>query len=425
MANRKEGNIKRGVYYSIKGVSSNQKVLNEKHTQELRDLMNRELVSKQLLQWADNNDIKIRSDHQCGSYLYSCTEKKAIHVDTRISPSALVKLLARELTYYQVDYESPSVNISSRISQTSYLWRKNADLLVTETHSQGQKKDDKKRIQQIRQLMKKSPLGKQMLKWADSRDVKIYLDHQCKKSVGYHRSGTNSVCLNSRFKNNRLVETLAHELRHCWQDHNSLTNLGKQPFPHKQAIYIRFIEADAFAFGRCVGYEASLKTGMKSIGTDFFNKRAKQSLKKDPNALKNGAILSEFFELFFTPSPQRDRYDARSLKTTADFMGIINYRTANVIGEFTKVTTMRRGDQKLDFSKINFFDSGSEPCPNFNPYDEKKVRKLGDIFGQYNYLDHLKKTLSKDEKYLGNFAKEHKTLFKQIKHHKKMQKNKV
>jgi len=421
MTNKQEDKIKRGVYYPIKGISSNQKALNEKHTQELRDLMNKEVISKQLLHWADNNDIKIHSDHQCGSPLYSCTEKNTIHVDTRISPSALVEFLASELTYYQVDYEAPSVNISPRISQTSYLWKVNADFIVTKKHSAGQKKDDKKRIQQIRRLMKKSALGKQMLKWADNRDVKIYLDHQCKKAIGYYKTETNAVCLNSRYKNNSLVEVLAHELRHCWQDHSDLIK-GREISPQEYAIRTRFIEADAFAFGRCVGYEVSLETDIKSIGTDVFNKKAKQSLKKDPNALKNGLILSEFFELFFTFSPQRHRYDAHSLKRIANQLGIIDYRTPSVTGEFASITPIPRSYPKPDLTKFNPYHFGSGPLINFNPYDEKNVRKLGDIFGQYNYLDHLKETLSKDEKYLGNFAKEHKTLFKQIKHRNKMKK---
>src|SRR5690606_16166180 len=127
----------------------------------------------------------------------------------------------------------------------------------------ARRKKDKARIRDIRRLMAKSPLGKELLKWADANNIRIEMDHQT-QAGGYYYQGYKIVALSARSSNEDLTGTLAHEIRHAWQDSHGMIpslsdNLAQLQTPEDYITQIKFIEADAFAVGETVRRSVSAK----------------------------------------------------------------------------------------------------------------------------------------------------------------------
>jgi len=244
----------------------------------------------------------------------------------------------------------------------------------------ARRKKDKARILEIRRLMAKSSLGKELLKWADENDIRIEMDHQT-QAGGYYYPGYKIVALNATSDNLTLVGTLAHEIRHAWQDsHGMIPSLTKD-WDSLQSVgdyitQIKFIEADAFAVGETVRRTVAAKRDQErreewemqfsEKGIDPLSFSASIQDKETPE------LLAKWFTQFFNDPWRRDFYEDRCLKTYAKHIGIADIKIPCGSGEYFDENTKTAIDQK-----------------GLNLRDPQKIHLLGDMLGKGNYMDHL------------------------------------
>lgn len=74
------------------------------------------------------------------------------------------------------------------------------------------------------------------------------------------RQQGNNMYLNGSYSDAKLIETVAHEVRHAWQK-RELGAVSAQLDPRRALILNRFREADAFAFGIYFTYRVEQETG--------------------------------------------------------------------------------------------------------------------------------------------------------------------
>ena len=192
------------------------------------------------------------------------------------------------------------------------------------------RKKDKARIRKIRRLMAKSPLGKELLKWADANNIRIEMDHQT-QAGGYYFQGYKIVALSAQSSSEQLTGTLAHEIRHAWQDSHGMIpslsgNSGQLQTPEDYITQIKFIEADAFAVGETVRRTVAakrhqemkeewvLQNSEKDIDPLIFNAAVKDE--------ETPEVLAQCFTQFFNDPWRRNFYEDRCLKVYAKNIGV-------------------------------------------------------------------------------------------------------
>ncbi|MEZ0225592.1 MAG: DUF6782 family putative metallopeptidase [Alphaproteobacteria bacterium] len=130
------------------------------------------------------------------------------------------------------------------------------------------------RLMAIKAKMQKTPLGREMLKFADDQKISIGMSNSKvmddEPGDGFLVKGTyssGSVLLNGdEKKDDELVLTLVHELRHAWHD-LALRQGDLRLDPLRRLIRDRVLEADVFAFEAHFGYEYEKATGARlSLG---------------------------------------------------------------------------------------------------------------------------------------------------------------
>ncbi len=248
----------------------------------------------------------------------------------------------------------------------------------------ARRKKDKARIREIRRLMAKSPLGKDLLNWADENNIRIEMDHQT-KAGGYYYPGYKIVALNAASDNLTLVGTLAHEIRHAWQDSHGMIpslsdNLAQLQAPEDYITQIKFIEADAFAVGESIRRTVSVKRRqeikedylLQSVTQDF-DLSALEHMFDPPRANEETPeLLAQRFTQFFNDAWRRNFYEDRCLKTYAKNIGVPDIRIPCGSGEyFDEKTRTAIHQDGLDLR------------------NEQKIHLLGDLFGKGNYMEHL------------------------------------
>ncbi|TNE25188.1 MAG: hypothetical protein EP349_10795 [Alphaproteobacteria bacterium] len=250
----------------------------------------------------------------------------------------------------------------------------------------ARRKKDKARLREIRRLMAKSPLGKELLKWADANNIRIEMDHQT-KAGGYYYQGYKIVALNAASDNLTLVGTLAHEIRHAWQDSHGMIpslsgNLAQMQTPEDYITQIKFIEADAFAVGESVKRTVSAKRGQ-----EMREEWALQFPEKDIDPLifamplkdeETPELLAQRFTQFFHDAWRRNFYEDRCLKVYAKNIGVPDIKIPCGTGEYFN-----------DKTKIAIHQDGLDLD------DLQKIHLLGDMLGKGNYMDHLPEGISK------------------------------
>jgi len=103
----------------------------------------------------------------------------------------------------------------------------------------------KERMKGLFNQLEEKWIGRSILAWAESNNVNITWDTQADTS--YFSTKENTVYLMWNQENDRLIESLAHELRHAWQ--HSIIPLDKyKSNPYAHTVFLQFIEADAFSF---------------------------------------------------------------------------------------------------------------------------------------------------------------------------------
>jgi len=286
---------------------------------------------------------------------------------------------------------------------TPTLWQENIDHILNKRSAKKQI-SDQNRIAFMRRRISESTLGNALLEWADDNDIQILMDHKCNGVIGYYMIGTNTVCLNSLFSNEDLLGTLAHELRHAWQDHNGLLS-NTITTPQDYATQVRFIEADAFAFGAIVAFEAD-STTIKDFQERYYDGRIKKILKENPNGLNDGSCLAAAFDVFFNNTRTRRSYDIDAFDRGLQAIGLSKHSVPNAPpGECCPKDFLEPAKQGL------------------NLRNKDSIRALGDVFGLYNYMDQMKIEPYHNSRYHGNFSQRcRNTTLHRIKNLKKQRK---
>lgn len=168
-------------------------------------------------------------------------------------------------------------------------------------------------------LADESPTLKEALSWAKMHDVAFYIDHMAKGVAGHYSPGTGVVGLSlSALERNPLgvLGTLAHEIRHAWQDYHGLRKALDSRDLATAIITQAMVEADAAAFGERVREEYLIaqvrKAGSTSPAIEAFLKRPV------------GEDLAEKFLKWFTngvrPASYANRTAIRYAKKVLDEM---------------------------------------------------------------------------------------------------------
>lgn len=268
----------------------------------------------------------------------------------------------------------------------------NVDRII-EGHDRKRRITDQVRIRDIRRLMAKSPLGKELLNWADENGIRIEMDHQT-KAGGYYYPGYKIVALNAASDNLTLVGTLAHEIRHAWQDSQGMIpslsdNLAQLQAPEDYITQIKFIEADAFAVGETVRrtvsameYRRREEDWMMSRGHDHCEHLLLELQAKPIKDEETPELLAQRFTEFFENSWRRNFYEDRCLKVYAKNIGVpyinIPCGTGEYFNDKTRALAHRDG---LDLD------------------DQQKIHLLGDLLGKGNYMEYLPTGISKMPRY--------------------------
>jgi hypothetical protein len=148
------------------------------------------------------------------------------------------------------------------------------------------------------------------------------------------------VGLNPRGDEAQLVATLAHELRHAWQDARGfLERLHRSP---EDIVWMtRLVEADAEANAvqicwelKEAGYPDAFEAHKKTGYADESLVAYEQTAQADPASVSNGLAMREAFDQWFARPWRRDAYD----KGTVEWLEfILTHYRAGVKDKFTSI----------------------------------------------------------------------------------------
>ncbi|TAL37289.1 MAG: hypothetical protein EPN97_05530 [Alphaproteobacteria bacterium] len=133
-----------------------------------------------------------------------------------------------------------------------------------------------RRLNVIKAKIQKTALGREMLQFADDQGIRIEMSNSRvmddAPGDGFMVKGaysSSSILLNGEEKkDDELVLTLVHELRHAWHD-LALRQGDLRLDPLHRLIRDRILEADVFAFEAHFGYEYEKATGARlGLGGD-------------------------------------------------------------------------------------------------------------------------------------------------------------
>lgn len=148
-----------------------------------------------------------------------------------------------------------------------------------------------------------TPLGASLLGYAHDTGVNLILSRDM-STADYGLSGGNMVKLNAIKPDADLMTTLAHELRHVWQERQ----MGLKPHavsPDARIAMTRFMEADAFSFGQKYAEDYAEKTG---------NRAPLDSLLAKDCAVKTGLNDTDRFKACAEMIKKGGGYDAAQLR---------------------------------------------------------------------------------------------------------------
>lgn len=131
--------------------------------------------------------------------------------------------------------------------------KKPASLLLKEniasfqaTQTPDQRLKDYERLKKATETIRQSTTGKALLNWASQNNIHIAFDHQMDRDArGLYALDT--VLISPDVEDQLLVSTIAHELRHAWQDKKGMIPNHYDMSPAEYMVKRRIVEADAFA----------------------------------------------------------------------------------------------------------------------------------------------------------------------------------
>jgi len=284
------------------------------------------------------------------------------------------------------------------------LWRQNA-ASICEEQTGERVKNDLARVDHIGQLLMQLPTGQHQMAWVKKNNVEIWLDYTCEGAAGYYIPGTNTVFLNAHTSDLQLVGVLSHELRHCWQDHNSFLPTVISD-ANSYLLKMRMIEADAAAV------ETQILSEIRVLDARYdFNLRQKvflQSyddvLKSKPQYAQGKEALYAGFVTWFGNTQNRDFYDERFLSTVEMAYRIGSHREIDCDLEYLKGTAYKVPPNIL----------------GLDVSQGKNMVHLGQAFNgvtDVNYLQEIADLVLKQDDFVLNMSKKNKTTLQRLKKH--------
>lgn len=258
------------------------------------------------------------------------------------------------------------------------LFHQNIDDIVS-VQDKKRQRHDQKRVKGIRALVAQTKIGKALLEWADEHDVRIMMDDQT-EAGGYCMMGYRFVALNRKCNDEYLAGTLAHELRHAWQDEQGMipclngVDDPDAPPPQDVGDYItrvKFIEADAFAVGEAVRRTVHFLKHERAKEEYYFDKGEIYEREEVPD-YESPQALAKGFTSFFSHFSRIALYENRCIASFAKASGVKNI-----------VIPLSEGEYLMPGLK------SPQAVPGIDVNDAAEVRALGDMMGMGNYTDHL------------------------------------
>lgn len=169
-------------------------------------------------------------------------------------------------------------------------------------------KDDSEKLDRIKGILSRSPVGKSLLDFAAANGTDIrfryYNEH---KAQALYWSGKNIVELRYGEDEEKLAASLGHELMHAWQDSNGLLKF-KPDSPAGCFFHARMIEAVAHGVQSLIAHELKMSESPGLIG------RAMQKHAK-AKAFRRG-----FNRMSARRRDRNDRYSKRRYKISETAM---------------------------------------------------------------------------------------------------------
>ncbi|GAB5389498.1 MAG: hypothetical protein Alpg2KO_24660 [Alphaproteobacteria bacterium] len=207
----------------------------------------------------------------------------------------------------------------------------------------GTKYSDDPTLQRCAEILAEVPEGKAILDHALAAGIAIKSDNRA-NVYGYYSPEDKIVAINPRGEPGQLIATLAHELRHVWQDSNGYLERLKRS-PYDVIALTRMVEADAEAFSVQCAYRLARKGRPEVLSAHRKTQYGDETLaylhavKQDPKAADNGKAMRAVFDQWFSRDWRRNAYD----RGTTDWLEFVlfEYRTQAAKG-FDKLS-----DKKL------------------------------------------------------------------------------
>lgn len=186
------------------------------------------------------------------------------------------------------------------------------------------KPDSKDKLTRCISRMAQSETGRALLDTAAEYGVRVALKDNHIYYGDFDRE-TKKVTIEGKSSDGALIEILAHELRHGWQDRHGFDSSFELP-PSDNVIINRLIEADAEAVANQVAWELKEqgynKPWLHAIRNKSYQDVAQAYRKEaeaDPDAVRDGRALRAAFDQWFKKPTRRHGYDDMMLDVLEDW----------------------------------------------------------------------------------------------------------
>ncbi len=219
------------------------------------------------------------------------------------------------------------------------------------------KKDAQDKLDKALKILEKSDTGAALLKLAEAHKIRFVADTHT-NVYGYYMADDDpkTVGVGTRQAISHMVATLAHELRHAWQDVRGQWSIYDLS-PRDALLLERFLEADAEAVciqvcqELCATNAAPFEQHLNSSYGDLSNAFL-QAIEIDPISAENGEALRAAFDSWFAAQGRRFSYDEEIVGLVEDSMyeygqmAAHGFKTLNAVG-LTKLGELPLGGNYL------------------------------------------------------------------------------
>ncbi len=177
--------------------------------------------------------------------------------------------------------------------------------------------EHQEKINSWKDILSRSETGKALLDAAMARGITIHADNTI-KPLGYYSPSEGIIVVNPDRTDGEIVATLAHELRHAWQDERGFFPTPKMS-PRDVILMLFAMEADAETSGVIVSHELAQEgfpdALVGHLGTGYGDISAKymESVEADPENAKNGIATRAAYDQWFEQSWRRNGYGQQGL----------------------------------------------------------------------------------------------------------------